>query len=141
MGGTTSLANSNLPVLMVYGTLDDEHVNLVASSKPFLPEHTAWVAIEGGNRAQFANFGPMPADIVATISSESHQRMGEGNGETSVEQGFNGSDYPWRAHSTGILAYHSVQPTRPLLDLRHARAVGPSTKGIGHHPQADRCNG
>lgn len=73
MDGTTSLANSNLPVLMVYGTLDDENVNLVANNKPFLPEHTIWVTIEGGNRAQFANFGPMPADAVATISSESQQ--------------------------------------------------------------------
>ena len=73
MDGTTSLANSDLPVLMVYGTLDDENVNLVASNKPFLPEHTVWVTIEGGNRAQFANYGPMPADAVATISSESQQ--------------------------------------------------------------------
>jgi dienelactone hydrolase len=73
MDGTTSLAHSNLPVLMIYGTLDDENVNLVANNKPFLPEHTVWVTIEGGNRAQFANFGPMPADAVATISSESQQ--------------------------------------------------------------------
>jgi hypothetical protein len=73
MGGITTLANSNLPVLMVYGTLDDENVDLVASTRPFLPEHTVWVTIEGGNRAQFANFGPMPADAAATISSESQQ--------------------------------------------------------------------
>jgi dienelactone hydrolase len=73
MDGSTSLAGSDLPVLMVYGTLDDENVNLVASARPRLPEHTVWVAIEGGNRAQFANFGPMPADATATISSESQQ--------------------------------------------------------------------
>jgi hypothetical protein len=73
MDGTTSLADSDLPVLMVYGTLDDENVNLVANNKPFLPQHTVWVTIEGGNRAQFANYGPMPADAVATISSESQQ--------------------------------------------------------------------
>jgi hypothetical protein len=69
----TSLADSALPVLMVYGTRDDENVSLVASNKPLLPEHTAWVPIEGANRAQFANFGPMPADAVATISSEAQQ--------------------------------------------------------------------
>ena len=73
LDGSTGLADSNLPVLMVYGTLDDENVNLVASNRPLLPEHTVWVAIEGGNRAQFANFGPMPADATATISSESQQ--------------------------------------------------------------------
>jgi hypothetical protein len=75
MDGSTSLANSNLPVLMVYGTRDDENVNLVATARPLLPEHTIWVPIEGGNRAQFANFGPMPADATATISSEVHQAL------------------------------------------------------------------
>jgi hypothetical protein len=73
MDGTTSLADSSLPVLMIYGTLDDENVDLVVNNKPLLPEHTVWVTIEGGNRAQFANCGPMPADAVATISSESQQ--------------------------------------------------------------------
>jgi dienelactone hydrolase len=73
MDGSTSLADSDLPVLMVYGTRDDENVNLVATARPLLPEHTVWVAIEGGNRAQFANFGPMPADANATISSEAQQ--------------------------------------------------------------------
>jgi pimeloyl-ACP methyl ester carboxylesterase len=75
MDGSTSLANSDLPVLMVYGTLDDQNVDLVASTRPLLPEHTIWVPIEGGNRAQFANFGPMPADATATISSEVHQAL------------------------------------------------------------------
>jgi hypothetical protein len=70
---TTSLADRDLPVLMVYGTLDDENIDLVASNMPLLPQHTKWVAIEGGNRVQFANFGPMPADVAATITSEVQQ--------------------------------------------------------------------
>jgi hypothetical protein len=58
---------------MIYGTADDDKTGLLASVKPYLPEHTVWVAIEGGNRTQFANFGPMPADAGATISSEDQQ--------------------------------------------------------------------
>jgi hypothetical protein len=71
--GAASLANSSLPVLVVYGTADDEKTGFLASAKTRLPEHTIWVAIEGGNRAQFANFGPMPADAGATITSEEQQ--------------------------------------------------------------------
>ena len=56
MDETTSLADSDLPVLVVYGTLDDENVNLVASNKPFLPEHTVWVAIEGGEPGAVRQF-------------------------------------------------------------------------------------
>jgi dienelactone hydrolase len=69
----SSLANSDLPVLMVYGTLDDQNENLVAMNRPFLPPQTVWVAIEGGNRVNFANFGPMSRDVGATISAEQQQ--------------------------------------------------------------------
>lgn len=70
---TTSLVGSDLPVLMVYGTLDDGNVGLVAASKPFLPQHTVWVPIEGGNRVQLGSYGPMAADVGAAISSEAQQ--------------------------------------------------------------------
>ncbi|MGD8456358.1 MAG: alpha/beta hydrolase [Anaerolineales bacterium] len=71
--GAASLADCSLPVLMVYGTVDDEKTGFLASAKTHLPGHTVWVAIEGGNRTQFANFGPMSADPGATITSEEQQ--------------------------------------------------------------------
>ena len=69
----TSLAASALPVLNVYGTRDDQNENLVAANTPLLPAGVQWVAIEGGNRVGFANFGPMPRDVGASISPQEQQ--------------------------------------------------------------------
>lgn len=69
----SSLAGSKLPVLMIYGTRDDENENLVAGIRPFLPPQTEWVAIEGGNRVNFANFGPMSRDVGAAIPAAQQQ--------------------------------------------------------------------
>ena len=69
----SSLANSKLPVLMIYGTEDDRNENLVSGIKPYLPPQTVWVVIEGGNRVNFANFGPMPRDVAATIPIQEQQ--------------------------------------------------------------------
>jgi pimeloyl-ACP methyl ester carboxylesterase len=73
LSADSSLADTDLPVLMVYGTLDDQNVDLVASNRPWLPEQTVWTPIEGGNRVRFASFGPMAADVGATISAEEQQ--------------------------------------------------------------------
>lgn len=72
---TTTLADSSLPVLMIYGSLDDENVGLLEAERPFLPPHTIWIKIEGGNRVQFGNYGPMAADVGATISNQEQQRQ------------------------------------------------------------------
>lgn len=64
----SSLEKSSLPILMVYGTNDDVHVNLLATDKPNLPPQTQWVEIQGGNRVNFANFGPLPGDTASSIS-------------------------------------------------------------------------
>ena len=42
LSADSSLAGSDLPVLMVYGTLDDQNVDLIANNRPWLPEHTVW---------------------------------------------------------------------------------------------------
>jgi pimeloyl-ACP methyl ester carboxylesterase len=68
-----SLAGSQLPVLMVYGTADDENVGLVADMESKLPPQTVWVSITGGNRVGFASFGPMAADVGAAISEQEQQ--------------------------------------------------------------------
>ena len=69
----TSLAESPLPVLMVYGTRDDENEDLLTWMKPLLPPQTIWVSIGGGNRVNFANFGPMSRDVGASIPAEQQQ--------------------------------------------------------------------
>jgi pimeloyl-ACP methyl ester carboxylesterase len=69
----SSLADSGFPVLVVYGTRDDENTGMVANVTSFLPADTVWVSIEGGNRVQFGDYGPMAADVGATISNEEQQ--------------------------------------------------------------------
>jgi hypothetical protein len=73
MAESGDLSTIDLPVLYVYGTLDDENVNLVAGSEPYLPEDTVWVPVEGGNRVGFGGFGPMAADVGASISITQQQ--------------------------------------------------------------------
>ena len=45
----------------------------IAASRPLLPPDTGWVAIEGGNHAQFGWYGPQAGDGTATISREEQQ--------------------------------------------------------------------
>jgi dienelactone hydrolase len=68
-------ARGDLAVASIYGTLDglateDE----IAASRPLLPPDTRWVAIEGGNHAQFGWYGPQRGDNPATISREAQQQ-------------------------------------------------------------------
>ncbi len=67
-----SLAGSGLPVLSIYGTEDMGRAQIEAS-KPLLPAATQWVVIEGGNHAQFGDYGPQPGDNPATISRAEQQ--------------------------------------------------------------------
>jgi dienelactone hydrolase len=68
-----SLADSSLPTLVIYGTRDEENTGFVEEVEPNLPPQTEWVVIEGGNRVSFASFGPMAADVGATISEAEQQ--------------------------------------------------------------------
>jgi len=47
----------------------------IAASRPLLPPDTSWVAIEGGNHAQFGWYGPQAGDGTATISREEQQKQ------------------------------------------------------------------
>ncbi|TAK11474.1 MAG: hypothetical protein EPO32_12090 [Anaerolineae bacterium] len=71
--GDADLSGSDLPVLYVYGTLDDENVDLMARVGPRLPAEATIVSIEGGNRVQFGSYGPMAADVGAGITPEEQQ--------------------------------------------------------------------
>ena len=61
------ISDISLPVLFVYGTLDDANIELVATNKQYVPPQTVWVQIEGANRADFSYWGPMAADVGSTI--------------------------------------------------------------------------
>jgi pimeloyl-ACP methyl ester carboxylesterase len=68
-----SLKSSGLPVLSIYGTEDMAGVAKFDESRVLLPADTRFVIIEGGNHAQFGDYGPQPGDNPATISSTDQQ--------------------------------------------------------------------
>lgn len=71
--GQVDLTALALPTLYVYGTLDDENVDLMTRVVPRLPAGAVIVPIEGGNRVQFGSYGPMAADVGASITPEEQQ--------------------------------------------------------------------
>ena len=72
----TDLSKTDLAVLSVYATQDRlATVETIRASQALLPPTTQWVAIEGGNHAQFGWYGEQPGDGLATLSrSEQHQQ-------------------------------------------------------------------
>lgn len=62
---------NNVPTISIYGTNDGlfllEDVN---ASRALLPEDTKFIAIEGGNHAQFGSYGFQSGDNEASISAE-----------------------------------------------------------------------
>lgn len=67
------LSASGLRVLSIYGSLDMAGMEPFDASRALLPPDTTWVLIEGGNHAQFGDYGPQPGDHPATISAENQQ--------------------------------------------------------------------
>jgi dienelactone hydrolase len=73
---SNDLADRDLAVASIYGTLDGlATVEKVHRSRPLLPLDTRWVAIDGGNHAQFGWYGPQRGDNPATISRGTQQQM------------------------------------------------------------------
>jgi predicted alpha/beta-hydrolase family hydrolase len=73
---TDDLSGRPLAVTSIYATNDGlATVDKIAASRPLLPGTTRWVAIEGGNHAQFGWYGPQSGDGTATISREEQQRQ------------------------------------------------------------------
>ncbi len=70
----TSMAETDLPVLYIYGTRDDENEDLLNQQAPYLPAHTVYGKIDGGNRLQYGYTGPMARDVAADISVGEQQR-------------------------------------------------------------------
>ena len=64
---------SGIRMLSIYGTQDGglDDGDKIEQYKPFQPADTQFVVIQGGNHAQFGDYGPQPGDNPATISPES----------------------------------------------------------------------
>ncbi|MCA9974877.1 MAG: alpha/beta fold hydrolase [Anaerolineales bacterium] len=67
-----SLADQNLPVLSIYGT-EDGGADKIAQSGNLLPPQAQLVVIEGGNHAQFGDYGLQKGDGTAVISRADQQ--------------------------------------------------------------------
>ncbi len=73
--GSNDLSDSGLQVLSVYGTLDMAGMEPFKSSASLLPGDTTWVVIEGGNHAQFGDYGPQAGDNPAGIPAQVQWKM------------------------------------------------------------------
>jgi pimeloyl-ACP methyl ester carboxylesterase len=68
------LSDQKLAVASIYGTQDGlASEDEIAASRALLPPDTRWVAIQGGNHAQFGWYGPQRGDKAPTISRDSQQ--------------------------------------------------------------------
>lgn len=73
---TDDLSARALLVTSVYGTRDGLATgDKITASRRLLPDSTRWIAIEGGNHAQFGWYGLQSGDNSATISRENQQRQ------------------------------------------------------------------
>lgn len=69
-----SLADRALRVVSIYGTRDGLATGVkIDASRPLLPADTQFVAIEGGNHAQFGWYGKQSGDNDAAITREAQQ--------------------------------------------------------------------
>jgi dienelactone hydrolase len=70
------LSGKSAAVVSISGTRDGLATpDKIAASRPLLPADTRWVAIEGGNHAQFGWYGDQAGDNEATISRENQQQQ------------------------------------------------------------------
>ena len=61
-------------ITSIFGTLDGlATVEKIDTSRPLLPAQTLFVAMDGGNHAQFGWYGDQPGDNPATLSREAQQ--------------------------------------------------------------------
>lgn len=68
------LSDRDLRVVSIYGTRDGLATGEeIDDSRALLPSDTRWVAIQGGNHAQFGWYGPQDGDNPPTISREAQQ--------------------------------------------------------------------
>jgi len=72
----TDLASAELVVVSVFGTRDGlTSLDDIDDSRSRLPPSTEFVAIDGGNHAQFGDYGAQPGDNPATISADAQRQQ------------------------------------------------------------------
>jgi hypothetical protein len=72
--GNVDLSGSDLTAASIYGTRDGLVSQAeIDASRSQLPPDARFVAIEGGNHAQFGSYGPQDGDLTAEISAEEQQ--------------------------------------------------------------------
>lgn len=70
------LKNTSVPVLSIYGTLDGLSTPVeVEASRTLLPADTIFLAVEGGNHAQFGDYGTQEGDNRAAISIDAQHNL------------------------------------------------------------------
>jgi hypothetical protein len=72
---STNLTALPIEAVSIYGTNDGVARNVFNASLSRLPAGTPLVVIDGGNHAQFGNYGPQAGDGTATISREEQQQQ------------------------------------------------------------------
>jgi dienelactone hydrolase len=74
--GSVDLSNSNIAAASISGSLDGLSTpEKIQTSRKLMPAATRWVAIEGGNHAQFGWYGPQNGDRPATLSHAEQQAL------------------------------------------------------------------
>lgn len=69
-----SLADYDIAAASIYGTLDGLlSVETVEESRAYLPDDAVFIAINGGNHAQFGSYGAQDGDHEAVISHDAQQ--------------------------------------------------------------------
>lgn len=71
-----AIAEAKLPVLSISASLDGLSTpTKIEAAKGYLPASTQYRVIEGGNHAQFGNYGPQQGDGKASIDAGSQQQQ------------------------------------------------------------------
>ncbi len=70
------ITDANFPVLSISASLDGLSTpTKIEAAKGYLPASTQYRVIEGGNHAQFGNYGPQQGDGKASIDAASQQQQ------------------------------------------------------------------
>jgi hypothetical protein len=69
------LKNSGLKMLSIYGTNDMAGMEIFDETSTRLTTNAQYVVMDGGNHAQFGDYGPQPGDKAATISRTEQQKQ------------------------------------------------------------------
>jgi len=70
-----SLKNVPIKVISIYGTRDMNGESAFEGARTLLPTDTQYVVIQGGNHAQFGDYGVQPGDNEATITRLEQQKQ------------------------------------------------------------------